>query len=153
MAQDLPKFEGDILDIGNDYFLVKKSVVSDWANQMENLKKDVENLKIKRAPKRTGVVTGKEGRNEVLNSEQKGQILALRNKGYSLRQIAEVFGVSHETIRKAENEVKNEQVTQPKSEPISQPKKVTESNIFGTKISSDFRVKDGEQKISKNPLE
>lgn len=127
MAQDLPKFEGEILDIGNDYFLVKKTVVSDWLSQMEKLEKDLQKMNVKKAPKKTGVVTGKEGRNAVLNSEQKGQVLALRNKGYSLRQIAEVFGVSHETIRKAENERKKEPTIS--SDPMKG-------------ISVDFRQKD-----------
>lgn len=109
MAQDLPKFEGDILDIGNDYFLVKKKVVYDWVEQMKNLEKSVQELSVKPMRKKTGVVSGKEGRNEVLNDEQKGQVLELRKRGYSLRQIAEVFRVSHETIRQVEKESKKEE--------------------------------------------
>lgn len=105
--REIPKFEDDILDIGNDYYLVKKSVVSDWSEQMANLKKDLRNMNVKNVEKKFGTVSGKEGRNPVLNDEQKEQVLELRKKGYSLRQIAEVFGVSHETIRQAENEQKN----------------------------------------------
>lgn len=104
---EIPKFQGDILDIGNDYFLVKKSVVFDWVEQMENLKKDVQEMNVKKAEKKTGTVEGKEGRKPSLTDEQKEQVLELRKRGYSLRQIAEVFGVSHETIRQAENEQKN----------------------------------------------
>ena len=100
----IPKFDGEILDIGNDYFLVKKSVVYDWSSQMKKLKKDVQEMQVKPVKKKTGVVAGKEGRNEVLNSEQKEQVLELRKRGYSLRQIAEVFGVSHETIRQVKSE-------------------------------------------------
>lgn len=148
MAQNLPKFEGDILDIGNDYFLVKKAVVSDWLSQMENLEKSLKEMKIKRATKKTGVVAGKEGRNEVLNSEQKSQVLELRKRGYSLRQIAEVFRVSHETIRKASLEVENElqeQVEKPRQKISTNPleSSVEESKIFGKKtISENFRDKD-----------
>lgn len=101
MANNIPKFEGHILDIGNDYFLVRKDVVHDWNSQMKKLKKDVEELRVKPVEKKHGTVAGKEGRNEVLNSEQKAQAFELRKRGYSLRQIAEVFGVSHETIRQA----------------------------------------------------
>lgn len=98
---NIPKFEGDILDVGNGYYLVKKTVVEDWAERQQKLEKDLAELSVKRAEKKHGIVAGKEGRNEALNDEQKKQAFELRQRGYSLRQIAEVFGVSHETIRKA----------------------------------------------------
>lgn len=129
MAQNLPKFEGDILDIGNNYYLVKKKVVYDWGKQIEKLKKDVEELKVKPVEKKSGTVAGKEGRNEVLNDEQKEQAKELRKRGYSLRQIAEVFDVSHETIR---------QVT---LQETSQEKKQKEIGVSGLTIEQENLVK------------
>ena len=40
------------------------------------------------------------GRKEVLNQKQKDQLIKLRHSGQSLRQLAQVFGVSKTTIRR-----------------------------------------------------
>lgn len=41
------------------------------------------------------------GRKQVLTDEQKTEIEEMRKEGYSYRSIAETFGVSHMTIKKA----------------------------------------------------
>lgn len=142
MAQNLPKFEGDILDIGNDYFLVKKDVVMMWAERIEKLEKELREMGHKKQSKNTGTVAGKEGRKKILTEEQKQQVIQLRNKGYSLREIAHVFEVSHETIRKVEFELTNFELPEKPTTRISTDP-LERSNTFGTRgISEDFRKKD-----------
>lgn len=72
---------------------------------------------IKPSPKRTGTVKDNptEGRPKALTEEEKENIRYLRTKNHSLRSLARVYGVSHETIRKAlkEGSERSENVQEP----------------------------------------
>ena len=151
----LPKFNGDILDIGNEYYLIKKNVLHVYLERMQVLEQEIAKINEKRPPSNRTVIGSDVGRKKSLEPQDEITAWELRQKGYSLREIGEVMKVSHETVRQAvkavqeiNDKAKHEERALKGSQGFLNEIEVAKpSNVFGT---AEKGVK---SKISENPLE
>lgn len=117
--KEIPKFEGDFLECGGGFYLVRKEVLEMHFERMEKLEKEVAQMNEKKRPSERTVVGSHSGRRYALSENEKQTARELHEKGYSLREIGHVLKVSHETVRQA---IKEGGLTASQKQLISQQK-------------------------------